>query len=227
MSSPQTRRQSQKTANKTLRINEIFYSLQGEARHTGLPTVFIRLAGCPYRCVYCDSAYAFYDGNTLCIDDIIQTISRYRTQYVTVTGGEPLAQKSCLDLLIRLCDEGFMASLETSGALDLSRVDERVTKIVDIKTPGSGEADKNRFDNLEHLNSSDQIKFVICDRDDYNWAKQKLYDFILHDRCEILFSPSYDQLATATLADWILEDRLPVRFQMQLHKYLWGDIPGK
>jgi 7-carboxy-7-deazaguanine synthase len=178
MSSPQTRRQSQKTASKTLRINEIFYSLQGEARYTGLPTVFIRLAGCPYRCVYCDTAYAFHDGNTLSINNIIQTISCYRTRHVTVTGGEPLAQKTCLDFLVRLCDEGFQVSLETSGAMDLSRVDERVVKIVDIKTPGSGEADKNRFDNLEHISNSDQIKFVICDRDDYVWAKQKLYDFI-------------------------------------------------
>jgi 7-carboxy-7-deazaguanine synthase len=227
MASPLTVRHSQKTVNKTLQVNEIFYSIQGETGKTGLPTAFIRLTGCPFRCDYCDTTYAFHDGTTQSIDDIIKTVSSFRTLHVTVTGGEPLAQKACPDLLVQLCDEGFQISLETSCAIDLSPVDERTVKIVDIKTPGSGEVEKNRFDNLEHITNSDQIKFVICHGDDYSWAKQKLNEFMLHERCEVLFSPSHNQLSATTLADWILEDKLPVRLQIQLHKYLWGDVPGK
>ena len=211
----------------TLKINEIFFSIQGESTHTGLPTVFIRLTGCPLRCGYCDTAYAFYEGNKITINDILRETARYRTRYVTVTGGEPLAQKACLDLLTQLCDEGYQVSLETGGALDISGVDDRVARIVDIKTPGSGESKKNRPANLNHLTACDQVKFVICDRMDYLWARDLLRNAQLSDRCEVLFSPSHGQLEAKTLADWILEDQLPVRLQIQLHKYLWGDVPGR
>jgi 7-carboxy-7-deazaguanine synthase len=212
---------------KTLRINEIFLSLQGETSKVGLPTAFIRLTGCPLRCSYCDTEYAFYKGDKLSIGQIMQTISGYRTRHVTVTGGEPLAQKTCHDLLTHLCNEGYEVSLETGGAMDVSAVDPRVMKILDIKTPGSGEADKNRYENLEALNRGDQIKLVICNRADYDWARKLLSEKQLHEYCEVLFSPSHNELAASRLADWILEDRLPVRFQVQLHKYLWGDVPGK
>jgi 7-carboxy-7-deazaguanine synthase len=212
---------------KTLVINEIFLSIQGESTRTGLPTAFIRLTGCPLRCQYCDTAYAFHAGDRMRIADILQTVGRYRTQYITVTGGEPLAQKNCLPLLTLLCDEGYQVSLETGGAIDVSVVDDRVIKVLDIKTPGSGEAAKNRYENLEYLNPRDEIKFVICDRADYDWSKNKLAEHRLNDRCQILFSCSHDQLPARELADWILEDHLPVRLQVQLHKYLWGDVPGR
>lgn len=212
----------------TLKINEIFYSIQGETGFSGLPTVFIRLTGCPLRCGYCDTEYAFYEGNKISIEDILRKTANYRTRYVTVTGGEPLAQKGCVDLLRLLCDEGYQVSLETSGAIDLADVDSRVCKIVDIKTPGSGEEARNRWGNLKYITGTDQIKFVICDRKDYDWAREKMNEHKLKDRCnEILFSPSHDQLDAGQLADWVLEDHLPVRLQIQLHKYLWGDVPGK
>jgi 7-carboxy-7-deazaguanine synthase len=212
----------------TLKINEVFYSIQGETSFSGMPTVFIRLTGCPLRCGYCDTEYAFYEGEKISIADILRKTSSYRTRYVTVTGGEPLAQKNCIDLLRLLCDEGYQVSLETSGAIDLADVDSRVCKIVDIKTPGSGEEAKNRWGNLKYITTTDQIKFVICDRNDYDWAKEKMNEYKLQDRCnEILFSPSHGQQDATQLADWILEDQLPVRLQIQLHKYLWGNVPGK
>jgi len=212
---------------KMLKINEIFFSIQGETSKTGLPTVFIRLTGCPLRCAYCDTEYAFHNGQNISIENILHTIAAYRTRHITVTGGEPLAQKACVDLLSLLCDEGYHVSLETSGAIDISGVDQRVCKIIDIKTPGSKEVGKNRFENLKHVLKTDQIKFVICHREDYEWAKNKLKEFQLNERCEILFSPSHEELNATQLADWILEDHLPVRLQIQLHKYLWGDVPGK
>ena len=211
----------------TLRVNEIFLSLQGETTRSGLPTVFIRLTGCPLRCSYCDTEYAFYEGEKMTIAGIVRTVAGYRTPYVTVTGGEPLAQKPCLPLLKHLCDEGYKVSLETSGAMDVAAVDPRVMKIVDIKTPGSGEENRNRYENLQHLGQHDEIKLVICDRVDYEWAKNLLNQYRLNERCEVLFSPSHAQLPAAQLADWILADRLPVRLQIQLHKYLWGDVRGK
>ncbi len=210
-----------------LRITEIFYSLQGETRTVGLPTVFVRLTGCPLRCNYCDTAYAFHNGQKMALSDILGAVGVYRARYVTVTGGEPLAQKACLTLLIQLCDAGYEVSLETSGALDVSAVDARVVKVMDLKTPQSGELDKNLYENIEHLQCHDQIKFVLCDRDDYVWAKDMLGRYRLPQRCEVLFSPSHQQLDATTLADWILEDRLPVRLQIQLHKYLWGNVAGK
>lgn len=210
-----------------LRLTEIFYSLQGETRTVGLPTVFVRLTGCPLRCQYCDTAYAFDGGTWWEISAILAEIKKYRTNYVTITGGEPLAQKTCLPLLMQLCDQGYEVSLETSGALDISQVDTRVVKVVDIKTPGSGEGDKNRWENLSNLQKHDQIKFVICDQADYLWAKQILQQYKLGEQCQILFSPSYQQLKANLLADWILQDQLPVRMQIQLHKYLWGDVPGR
>lgn len=212
---------------KTLVINEIFFSLQGESSFTGFPTIFIRLTGCPLRCRYCDTKYAFHEGDKITIHSILLEISRYRTRYVTVTGGEPLAQRGCFDLLSQLCDEGYYVSLETGGAMSISMVDERVCKILDIKTPGSGEVKKNRFENFKYLTASDQVKFVICDENDYEWARSLITDYQLHERCEILVSPSHDQLQPATLADWVLRDQIPVRFQIQLHKYLWGNVPGK
>lgn len=210
-----------------LRITELFYSLQGETRTVGLPTVFIRLTGCPLRCGYCDTAYAFQGGNWVEIDDILKQVASYSPQYVTVTGGEPLAQKACLELLQKLCDQGYEVSLETSGALDVSQVDPRVVKVVDIKTPGSGEASKNLFENITHLLPHDQIKFVICNRADYEWSKEIMQQYQLVDVCQLLFSPSYQQQSAGELADWIIQDRLPVRLQIQLHKFLWGDAPGR
>jgi len=215
------------TRQQVLKVNELFFSIQGETSKSGLPTVFIRLTGCPLRCVYCDTEYAFHEGDKMSIADILQRIADFRTRHVTVTGGEPLAQKACLHLLKLLCDEGYEVSLETSGAMDITPVDDRVSRIVDIKTPGSGEVDKNRFANLAHLTADDQVKFVICDRTDYTWAREKLTEYQLNERCEVLFSPSYGELKETTLADWILEDQLPVRLQIQLHKFLWGDVPGK
>jgi len=210
-----------------LRITEIFYSLQGEARSVGCPTVFIRLTGCPLRCGYCDTSYAFQGGEWNTLDDILQEVTRYNPRHVTVTGGEPLAQKPCLNLLSRLCDAGYQVSLETSGALDVSAVDSRVVKVMDIKTPGSGEVDKNLDSNLQYLSSQDQVKFVMSDRQDYDWAVALLQQHALADKCEVLFSPVHGQLEARQLADWILEDQLPVRFQIQLHKFLWGDEPGR
>ena len=210
-----------------LRINEIFYSLQGETKTVGLPTVFVRLTGCPLRCQYCDTTYAFQGGRWWTIDEILSEVSQYRSNYVTVTGGEPLSQKACLPLLSKLCDRGYVVSLETSGALDISAVDPRVIKIVDIKTPGSNEVDKNRWENLPCITTQDEIKFVICHEADYEWAKQAIAEHQLTNRCSVLFSPSYEQLKPYELADWIIRDRLAVRMQIQLHKVLWGDTPGK
>lgn len=211
----------------SLRLTEIFYSLQGETRTVGLPTVFVRLTGCPLRCQYCDTAYAFHGGERKEIDAILAEVSQFNAKYVTVTGGEPLAQKACLVLLKELCDQGYEVSLETSGALDVSQVDPRVVKVVDIKTPGSAEVEKNRWENIEFLLPHDQVKFVICDEADYEWSKNILTKYSLHSRCEVLFSPSAEQMEAGTLADFILKDRLPVRLQIQLHKYLWGDVKGK
>ena len=210
-----------------LRINEIFHSLQGEADAVGCPTVFVRLTGCPLRCGYCDTAYAFHTGDWLDIDAILQRVQSYGAQYVCVTGGEPLAQPNCLTLLARLCDLGLRVSLETSGALDVSAVDPRVSRVIDVKTPGSGESSRNRIENFQLLTMQDQLKFVICSREDYDWSKGFLREHGLQSHCRLLFSPSYHDVAPAALAEWILEDRLPVRFQMQLHKVLWGDTPGK
>jgi len=211
----------------TLRITEIFHSLQGESCRTGIPTVFVRLTGCPLRCQYCDTAYAFSGGTVLSLDEIIDQIKNYQTEYVTITGGEPLAQKNCLVLMQQLCDQGFSVSLETSGALDVSTVDQRVNKVIDLKTPGSLEEEKNKYENLQFINQQDEIKFVICDRNDYEWSKEILEKYRLVERCGILFSPVADKLNATDLANWILEDNLPVRFQIQLHKWLWDDEPGR
>lgn len=210
-----------------LRITEIFFSLQGETRTVGLPTVFIRLTGCPLRCSYCDTSYAFQGGNWYEIDDILQQVAKYRAQYVTVTGGEPLAQKACLELLTRLCDVGYEVSLETSGAISVSEVDKRVVKVVDLKTPGSDEVEKNDYANMQYLLPHDQVKFVICNREDYEWAKKMMSQYHLTQACQVLFSPSHEEQPAGELADWILEDQLPVRLQIQLHKYLWGDADRK
>lgn len=214
-------------ASETLRISEIFYSLQGETSRVGLPTVFVRLTGCPLRCSYCDTAYAFSGGSSMTLQVIMDEVRRYPTHYVTVTGGEPLAQKSCHTLLRILCDEGYKVSLETSGALDVSAVDARVMKVVDIKTPASGEEAKNLWGNLAHLNAQDELKFVLCSEADYAWAKQMLLQHALADKCEVLFSPAQGQLSPTDLADWILRDKLPVRMQLQLHKILWGSVAGR
>lgn len=210
-----------------LRITEIFYSLQGESNSVGWPTAFIRLTGCPLRCQYCDTAYAFHGGHLQTIPEILTQVAHYAPQYVTVTGGEPLAQKECLTLLTELCAAGYIVSLETSGALDISLVDPRVIKVIDLKTPGSGEVQRNLWSNLQFLSSQDQIKIVICDRTDYEWAKQVVVEHDLTSRGQVLFSPSYQQLNPKDLAEWMLQDNLRVRFQLQLHKYIWGDIPGK
>jgi 7-carboxy-7-deazaguanine synthase len=209
-----------------LRITEIFCSLQGESRSVGYATVFVRLTGCPLRCYYCDTKYAYSGGNLFDINAIVEQVLGYGVPYVTVTGGEPLAQEGTIELLQKLCDAGTTVSLETSGALDIEPVDTRVSRVVDIKTPGSGEASKNRWKNLALLTSNDQVKFVICDRADFDWSKRILEKYQLTDSCEVLFSPSTDEMDTTQLADWIVEDRLPVRFQLQLHKILWGDKQG-
>ncbi|QTR53747.1 7-carboxy-7-deazaguanine synthase QueE [Thiothrix unzii] len=210
----------------SLRITEIFHSLQGETRTVGLPTVFVRLTGCPLRCHYCDTAYAFTGGTSMALADIVEQVASYQAHYVTVTGGEPLAQKNCLTLLSTLCDQGYEVSLETSGAITLEGVDPRVVKVMDIKTPASGEAAKNRWENLALLDSKDQLKAVICSRDDYEWFRDIAEVHGLFERCEVLISPSHTELKPRELAEWVLEDRLPVRFQLQLHKYLWNDEPG-
>jgi len=210
-----------------LRVNEIFYSLQGEADAVGFPTVFVRLTGCPLRCRYCDTAYAFHAGDWTSIDAVLEAVRTHGARHVCVTGGEPLAQPNCLRLLARLCDAGYRVSLETGGALPIEAVDPRVARVLDVKTPGSGEAACNRPENLAALRPGDQLKFVICSRDDYDWSKDFVSSHALQGRCQILFSPSAAEVAPAQLADWILADRLQVRFQLQLHKILWGDTPGR
>lgn len=209
-----------------IRITEIFYSLQGETRTVGLPTVFIRLTGCPLRCDYCDTEYAFSGGERLSIEQIMSKTAEFKPRYITVTGGEPLAQKQCPVLLKQLCDQGYDVSLETSGAIDISDVDQRVVVVMDLKTPASGEESKNRYENLASIKSNDQIKFVICDRVDYEWSKAKLEEYALADKCEVLFSPVHGEKMARQLAEWILQDNLHVRFQLQLHKFLWNDEPG-
>lgn len=209
------------------RITEIFYSLQGETRTVGLPTVFVRLTGCPLRCTYCDTVYAFHGGEKRDIVDIVDEVRAYSPRYITVTGGEPLAQPTSLELLSALCDLGAEVSLETSGAMDISAVDPRVVCVMDLKTPASGEESKNKYDNIDTLKCHDQVKFVICDRNDYDWACTKLVEYDLTNRCEVLFSPIHGELKPADLADWIVEDNVPVRMQIQIHKYLWGDEQGR
>jgi len=210
-----------------LRITEIFHSLQGETSTTGLPTVFVRLTGCPLRCGYCDTAYAFEGGSKMALSEIMQTIDDFGAKYVTVTGGEPLAQPQCIDLLKDLCDAGYRVSLETSGAMPVNEVDQRVHKILDLKTPGSGEVTRNLYENIPLLLPHDEVKFVICDRQDYDWCSLKMDELRLTDYVsEVLFSPSQGQLSPKQLAEWILQDKLDVRMQLQTHKYIWGDQPG-
>ncbi len=210
-----------------LKITEIFRSLQGEADTAGIPTVFVRLTGCPLRCQYCDTAYAFHGGEWATLAEVMDKVRALDTHHVCVTGGEPLAQKGCLALLTSLCDAGLRVSLETSGAMSLTGVDPRVVRVVDVKTPGSGEESRNRYEELGQLQAKDLVKFVICSREDYEWSCAKLTELALAARCTVLFSPSHEQLPPGTLADWLLEDHLPVRFQVQLHKYLWGNVAGK
>ncbi|MDC9727968.1 MAG: 7-carboxy-7-deazaguanine synthase QueE [Methyloprofundus sp.] len=212
---------------QTLRISEIFYSLQGESKTVGLPTVFIRLTGCPLRCQYCDTSYAFSGGKITAIADIIEQVEGYQTKYITVTGGEPLAQPECLSLLEQLADKGYEVSLETSGALDVAKVDTRISKVMDLKTPASAEESRNLYANIQYLTAEDQVKFVICNREDYDWSKQKILEYQLDEKCELLFSPAMGQQDPTELAEWILSDQLPVRFQLQLHKILWGNKAGK
>ncbi|MGH8229035.1 MAG: 7-carboxy-7-deazaguanine synthase QueE [Steroidobacteraceae bacterium] len=210
-----------------LKITEIFHSLQGEADTAGIPTVFVRLTGCPLRCGYCDTAYAFHGGEWRTLEEVAGRVRELGARYVCVTGGEPLAQQGCVALLTRLCDEGFRVSLETSGAMPLAGVDARVVRVVDVKTPGSGEERRNRYEELAALDRKDQIKFVITNRADYEWSREKVRELGLAERCGVLFSPSHEELAARDLADWILADRAPVRLQIQLHKYLWGNVPGR
>lgn len=222
----QPQRRDDLPAGERLRITEIFHSIQGEAESVGWPTVFVRLTGCPLRCGYCDTAYAFHGGEWFSFDDVLGRVAEHGARYVTVTGGEPLAQKNCVELLKRLCDAGYSVSLETSGALPIAGLDPRVVRVMDLKTPGSGESDRNLMANLSDLRRSDQVKFVICDRADYEWSRALVAEHRLDARCQVLFSPSYEQLHPRELADWILADKLPVRLQVQLHKYLWGNVPG-
>ncbi len=210
----------------SLRIFEIFHSLQGESSRVGLPTVFVRLTGCPLRCGYCDTEYAFHGGSTQTLEQILHEVAQYQAQYVCVTGGEPLAQKACHDLLNALCDAGYSVSLETSGAMDISQVDDRVSVIMDIKTPGSGEKSKNLWTNIPYLKAKDEVKFVLADRPDYDWAREILEKYQALKKIPVLFSPVYKTLPPADLAKWVLEDHLPVRMQLQLHKILWGEKPG-
>ena len=211
----------------TLRIYEIFHSVQGESSRIGLPTVFVRLTGCPLRCGYCDTEYAFSGGGNQTIEEILTQVAAFNTRHVCVTGGEPLAQKACLVLLSALCDAGYSVSLETSGAMDISQVDKRVSVIMDIKTPESGEESKNLWANIEHLQAKDEVKFVLCSRQDYEWAKRVVAEHGLAQKVHVLFSPVYQAVKPAELADWILADKLPVRMQLQLHKILWGEVAGK
>jgi 7-carboxy-7-deazaguanine synthase len=210
-----------------LKLTEIFFSLQGESTRVGLPTVFIRLTGCPLRCVWCDTTYSFTGGEWWNLDAVMEEVARHGTRYVCVTGGEPLAQKACLPLLTALCDTGYSVSLETSGALDVSGVDPRVSKIMDLKAPGSGELEKNRWENLAHITAADEIKLVLADEADYEWARKVLAEHRLTDRCGVLFSPVQGQLSPDRLAEWVLRDHLPVRMQVQLHKVIWGNVPGR
>ncbi len=212
---------------KSIRISEIFYSLQGESDSVGWPTVFIRLTGCPLRCVWCDTEYAFHGGERQTIKHITERLKQWQTRFVTVTGGEPLAQPACLDLLSTLADQGYQVSLETSGAMDISKVDSRVIKVMDIKPPASGEMARNRYDNIDYLTAKDQVKFVIADDKDYAWSKQIVERYNLAERCQVLFSPVMGKMSPARLADNILKHQLPVRFQLQLHKTLWADARGK
>ena len=215
------------TAAERLRLTEIFLSVQGEARAVGWPTVFVRLTGCPLRCQYCDTAYAFHGGEWWEIETILAEVARHGVRHVCVTGGEPLAQKRCLKLLEALCDAGYDVSLETSGAIDIAGVDPRVSRVLDLKTPGSKEMHRNLLSNLPLLTAHDQVKFVVCDRADYDWARAMVAEHALDARCDVLFSPSQSELPARDLAEWIIADRLPVRFQLQLHKVLWGDTPGR
>lgn len=210
-----------------LKLTEIFLSIQGEADSVGWPTVFVRLTGCPLRCQYCDTAYAFHGGEWHSLDQILEKVASFGARHVCVTGGEPLAQKSCLELMRRLCDAGYHVSLETSGAMDIANVDPRVVRVVDVKTPASGEVARNRYDDLDCMRADEQIKFVICSREDFEWSRNLVKQHSLHERCTVLFSPSYRQVEPRDLAQWILDERLPVRLQVQLHKYLWGDTPGR
>jgi len=210
-----------------VKLTEIFLSIQGEADAVGWPTVFVRLTGCPLRCTYCDTEYAFYGGQWHSIAAVLQQVAAHGVRHVCVTGGEPLAHKGCIALLTALCDAGYSVSLETSGALDISQVDTRVRRVVDLKTPGSGEQQRNRYENIDLLTAQDQVKFVLCDRDDYDWATAQLSKYRLNERCTVFFSSSFAQLPPAQLAEWIVQDRLPVRLQVQLHKVLWGETPGK
>ena len=210
-----------------LKLTEIFHSLQGEADSVGIPTTFVRLTGCPLRCQYCDTAYAFHGGQWWDLAAVMERVRELGAHYVCVTGGEPLAQKACLELLYALAEVGYRVSLETSGAMLIEAVDARVIRVVDVKTPASGEEHRNRYDQLQLLRAEELIKFVLCDRADYEWSRDKLASLKLAQRCQVLFSPSHEQLPARELADWILKDRLPVRFQIQLHKYLWGNEPGR
>jgi len=210
-----------------LRITEIFYSLQGESSFVGLPTVFIRLTGCPLRCGYCDTAYAFSGGEWMSVADIVEQVKQYNTHTICVTGGEPLAQRSCNELLVQLCDAGYSVSVETSGTIDISTVDARVHRIMDIKTPGSGEESKNKYENIQYLTQQDEVKFVLCHRSDYDWSKSIIDKYSLLEKSAVLFSPVHEGVAPVELADWIIADQLNVRFQFQLHKYLWDDEPGR
>ncbi len=227
MAESQTSRYVPESREGMLKITEVFHSLQGEAAQVGLPTVFVRLTGCPLRCQYCDTAYAFTGGEWMHFDNILARVRSFDTPYVCVTGGEPLAQKRCSEFLKLLCDEGFRVSLETSGAMDIDLADERVCRVMDIKTPGSGEEHRNLWANIDALTPNDQVKFVICSREDFDWALEKIRQHRLNERCEVLISPSWGQVEASELAEWVLDSRAPVRFQLQLHKLLWGEVAGR